>query len=423
MNRRFAPAGHKFRLSRQAAQLSFIWIRLSIAAILLTLGRPGIALETYIGGFGTASLSCFSSDTADYVINDQPEGPGRTRHCDAGLDSTLGVQLDLGLSESVDFGLQIVAGRNVERNFKPDVTLAQLRWRPTDALTLRLGRMPSSAFLHAENRQVRYAMPWVRPPLEVYGLVPAFSQDGLEIINEGSFGRWQTEWHGGITRIAFDVAASNSRETFPIEANGAFLNLTLRDRNTQIKLGYGYSKTSFTSADAEALFGALSALVFPDGAQLADDLAIDQAATHLFGLGMSHEQNDWLAMAEFGFRSIEGFFRDQYGAYVTLGKRFGPWMPYSTLAWRWTRGPDSDSRAGFLQPQVDVVLASSRYDTSSLALGLSREITEQATLKFQADWIQPDKNSWGLYYNHAPDYDYANPDSDWLFTLSLDFIF
>lgn len=88
-----------------------------------------------------------------------------------------------------------------------------------------------------------------------------------------------------------------------------------------------------------------------------------------------------------------------------------------------TRGSDSDSRAGFLQPQVEELLAATRFDTTSAALGLSREITEQATLKFQTDWIRPDKDSWGLYFNHAPDYDFADPGSDWLLTLSLDFVF
>ena len=98
-------------------------------------------------------------------------------------------------------------------------------------------------------------------------------------------------------------------------------------------------------------------------------------------------------------------------------------MPYATLARRWTRGSDSDSRAGFLQPAVEGLLAGTRFDSTSVSLGLSREITEQATLKFQSDWIRPDKKSWGLYSNHAPDYNFADPGSDWLFTLSLDFVF
>ena len=39
------------------------------------------------------------------------------------------------------------------------------------------------------------------------------------------------------------------------------------------------------------------------------------------------------------------------------------------------------------------------------------------------DWIKPGSDRWGLYTNHSPDYDFANPDSDWLFTLTLDFVF
>ena len=128
-------------------------------------------------------------------------------------------------------------------------------------------------------------------------------------------------------------------------------------------------------------------------------------------------------MTEIAYRNIDGFFRDQYGAYVTLGRHFGPWMPYTTLAKRWSSGPDSDSRAGSLRPEVEALLAGTRFDTSSVSLGLSREITEQAIVKFQADWIKADKDSWGLYTNHAADYNFANPDSDWLYTLSLDFVF
>ena len=140
-------------------------------------------------------------------------------------------------------------------------------------------------------------------------------------------------------------------------------------------------------------------------------------------MGVQLEQNDWLLMSELGYRTLDGFIRDQYGAYITLGRRFGSWMPYTTLAKRWSRGANTDSRAGALQPEVEALLAISRYDTTSVSLGLSREITEQAILKFQADWVKPDRDSRGLYTNHAADYNFTNPDSDWLYTLSLDFVF
>lgn len=396
--------------------------RIFLGLLLNAVAAQAGAFDAHLGGFGTASLSCFNGNTADYVVNDQPEGPGRTRNCDAGLDSLLGLQLDLALSKALEFGLQVVADRNENRSYTPDVTVAQLRWRPTDTMTVRLGRMPTPLFLHSEDRQVRYAMPWVRPPLEVYGLLPTFSNDGLEIIQEGKIASWHTEWQGGITAIDFDSPLSNAHGTYPVKARQAFLNLSLDDRGTLVKLGYSYGKITARHPGIEALLGALRGLG-TTSARLADDLTLDQSTSQLVTLGVRHEQGNWLAMGEFAYRTIEGYFRDQYGAYATLGRHFGPWMPYVTAARRWTQGADSDSRAGILQSQVQDLLAGSRFDTSSVSLGLSREINDHATLKLQADWIRPDRNSWGLYTNHAPNYDYANPGSNWLLTVGLDFVF
>ncbi len=215
---------------------------LVLGIFLLNTASQAAALDVYFDGFGTASLSCFSSDVADYVSNEQPVGPGRSRQCDAGIDSLLGVQLDLGLSESLEFGLQLIADRNADRSYTPDVSVAQLRWRPNEVTTVRLGRMPTPAFLHSEDRQVRYALPWVRPPVEVYSLIPPLSQDGLEIIYEDRLGRWYAEWQGGISVLDFDSPSPNSDDTFSVDTRQVYLGLTLQDSNTILKLRYGYAR-------------------------------------------------------------------------------------------------------------------------------------------------------------------------------------
>jgi hypothetical protein len=395
---------------------------LALGALLIVPGAPVLALDTHFAGFGTASLSCAQNNTADFIVNEQPTGPGRTRRCDAGLDSVIGLQLDVGLSKALDFGLQLVADRNPDRSYAPEVAVAQLRWRLDEATTLRFGRMPTASFLHEEDRKVRYAQPWVRPPQEVYGLVPAFSNDGLSLIRIGRLGHWRAEWHGGITTVQFDSPITNSHDLVSVKSRQVFLNLALQEGNTLIKLGYGLSRVSSQAPGIQALLTGLR-LSGAAGTALAEDLVLDNSTAKLFTVGLRHEWDNWLAMGEFGYRTVAGYPRDQYGAYVTVGRRFGLWMPYATLARRWTHGPDSDSRAGFLALPVNTLLAASRYDSSSLSLGLSREIHQKATLKLQADWIKPSNNSWGIYTNHAPDYNYAHPDSNWLLTLSLDFVF
>ncbi len=190
----------------------FFFINLILLFTPLVVAAEASAVEFHFGGFGTGSFSTFNNTKADYVLNDQPEGPGRTRSSDIGLDSSLGVQFDLGLNKSLDLGLQIVADRNPDRTVTPEVTVAQMRWRLSPALTVRLGKMPIGAFLNAETRKVRFTMPWVRPPLEVYSLVPTSSRDGVDIIHEGKLGCWFSELHGGLVRSRFDVPLSNSRE-------------------------------------------------------------------------------------------------------------------------------------------------------------------------------------------------------------------
>ncbi|MGR8931897.1 MAG: hypothetical protein ACU836_14785 [Gammaproteobacteria bacterium] len=400
----------------------FVTHWLICAIVLAIIPSVSRAMGVQFAGFGTASVGCFTNNTAQFVINDQPEGPGRNRRCDAGTDSLLGLQVDLNLLESLEIGVQVVADRNADRDYLPGFMVAQLRWHPTDDLTLRLGRMPTPAFLYSESRQVRYAMPWVRPPIEVYGLFPTFSHDGIELIHNSRFGHWNAEWHGGFSRIEFDSPVSNSKDTIPVKTYGGFINLSIEKRATLIKLGYLYNQVSFSFPNVDRLFEALQSSL-PQGEQLVKDLAIDESPMHLLSLGMRHEFDDWLIIGEVSYRTMQGFFRNQYGAYISLGRRFDDWMPYATLARRWTSGPNTDSRAGFFQSQVSSVLTSSRFDTTSVALGISRDLTEQIKLKLQTDWIQPDGNSWGLYTNHVSTYNYSNPKSDWLFSLSVDFVF
>lgn len=401
-------------------------IRLLTTLLGIVLATPAMALDARFAGFGTASLSCFGSEAADFVNNDQPEGPGRTRDCDSGLDSMLGVQLDVDLSETFDAGVQLLAERNVEGDFDPRVSVAQLRWHPSATTTVRVGRMPSASFLHAEDRRVRYALPWVRPPLEVYGMLPVFVQDGVDVLHVSPFGTWTGEWHLGVAQSDFEYPVPSIGDTGEVESEAVFGHLLLRRGGTQFKAGYAFGNMTVHQAQLDAFHDLLNSLG-PVGQEIADDMSVKDVRTHLLTFGASHERNDWLLMGEFGYRAIERGLRDQFGAYVTVGRRFGPWMPYFTLGRRWTHGDDTDSRAAMFGPQIEAAvegfLATSKWDSKSLSLGLSRELGRQATLKFQADWVKPDDDSWGLLTNHGPDYDFAHPDSDWLFTLSLDFVF
>lgn len=62
-------------------------------------------------GFGTLGVTCSNNEEADFVYNTVPNGPGRTRPCDAGLDSALGIQAGAILSRTLTGTLQLVSQR------------------------------------------------------------------------------------------------------------------------------------------------------------------------------------------------------------------------------------------------------------------------------------------------------------------------
>jgi hypothetical protein len=402
------------------------WCTVAWLLLPLWLGSSAFALDWRFGGFGTAGVSCFTGDDADFAANFQPVGPGRSGVCDAGLDSIIGGQLDLKLLEGLEVGVQGTAERDVEKDFAPQLSVAQLRWKPVDGLTLRFGRSPTPAFLYSESRRVRYAMPWVRPPREVYGLVPLLTGDGAEAIYQSRLGTWLAEWHTGITASDIGRPPERDMDNLSVSSVQGFVNLTLKGGHGLVKASYLHGRVSIESQSLDIFFSLLrNPLLFSDGAgvRLARDLNSKDSPYHFLGIGARYERDDWLALGEFGYITMDNFMRDRYGIYFTLGRQLGPWMPYGTVARRWSEGPDSDPRAGVLRPAVEAILASSRSDGTSVAVGLSREVTDHATLKFQVDWMQPDARSWGLYAHHGPGYDYAHPPGDLLFTLNLDFVF
>ena len=191
------------------------------------------------------------------------------------------------------------------------------------------------------------------------------------------------------------------------------------------QIAYAKGKASFVTDTTDALFNGLRASPWPGSADLAEHLDLRQAPYHLYTAAVRFDEDPWLIQTEFAVRNFhKSYFRDSYAGYITTGYRHGPWMPYLTLARRKTFGPDSDNRAGPLATQVQALLAATRYDQSSLTLGLSRELGRNAVLKGQILWLKADSGSYGnSLFNASANFNLADPPLDRLISLNLNFVF
>lgn len=395
----------------------------TLLALLLPCAGAEANDELRFAGFGTLGLSCFSNDDVDYAATGlQPKGPGRSAPCGVDLDSILGLQVDGGLSDRLDYSVQVISKLNAKNNYAPSLSLAVLRWKTSNDTLVRFGRTSNPNFIYSEARNIHFAMPWTRPPTELYGLSPVLVYDGVDVLYRQMLGGWEAEFHAGLSVSNEDVPVSNSNEVTDLESWQGHLNLVLERGEWLFKLGYSGGTYSLKS---DAIQRILDRTVAPINASLADDIAIDDSTYHLLALGATYQDDRWLLQAEVGGLSVDSLLvRDAVGAYVTVGRQLsGGWMPYLTLARHWTwRKSEHRAEGTPIEGLVDSILAN-RTDAETLSLGISKALTERTLLKFQIDWVHPDDGSVANYLNLSPAYDRNDPGSDLLFSLNLDFLF
>lgn len=387
-----------------------------------------VALDAYFSGFGTVGISCFSNNDADYRRDDVPVGPGRTQPCSAELDSKLGVQGDFQFSDTLGSTFQVTAIHNSDDDFMPQLTLANLRWQYSDNWRFRIGRMQNPNFIYSEYRNVNYAQPWARPPGEVYNMLPTFLHDGVEVLYRSHYGDWEIEYQAGLAQSDFDFPISNTSDSLEVSIQTAYLNFSAENGPWLFKVSIAPGRADATSPNVESLLAALRGAATPEASALANEIEIKDKRYTLYSLGFRYDDGKWLFDGEFLTRPTKGFVQQPITAYLSAGRRLGPWTPYAVIARLDGCQDDAYNTLPAGDPLYNNVeaLLSSTHDLArtTLAVGVARELNDQATLKIQADFIRPDNNSWADYINHhETDYDFSSPGTDTLLSISVDFVF
>ncbi|HKO88386.1 MAG TPA: hypothetical protein VJU83_07710, partial [Burkholderiales bacterium] len=133
-------------------------------------------------GFGTVGVVRSSEDEANFVAHDlQGGGAGRDKEWSADVDSRLGLQVTAAFTPQLSAVLQVVTEQDYDGSFRPDVEWANIKYEFTPDFSVRVGRVVLGSFLATDYRKVGYAQHWVRPPVEVYGLIPMTHNDGVDV--------------------------------------------------------------------------------------------------------------------------------------------------------------------------------------------------------------------------------------------------
>ncbi len=247
---------------------------------------------------------------------------------DFNADTVLGLQATFQVNPDVDFVTQVVA-RGVDESrdtddFHLEVEWAYLKYRLDANTRLLLGRSRLPLFMHSEYLEVGYAYPWVRPPVEVYGLIGQFSSfDGATLRYSRLLpGSWVMDAQAYLGGHATDVVLAGSRTNVDLDrlAGG-----TLRMQKDDLGLFASLARTDTTLSPLPA---ALQAVETAFGL----DLSVDDEEVTFAGLGYQYDNGRWMTMGEYTQVRIDGWLSDWDAWYLTGGYRWGQVMTHLTFS-------------------------------------------------------------------------------------------
>ena len=399
----------------------------SLVLLLLSSGTHA-ADESYpnfvFNGYGTLGVVNSSEDKADFrdtLI--QPNGAGFTRDWAFGVDSRIGLQVTADLNEKLSAVVQVVSEQRYDGSYTPTIEWANIKYDFTPDFSLRIGRVVLPVFITSDYRKVGYANPWVRPPVEVYGLLPISNSEGID----ASY-RFRTESFSNTLQVY------SGRKDFDTEVSGrardAFGVLDTAEFGDAI-FHAGYHQATISAEETLAFFDLFRSFGAPGNA-IADRYSIDDTPITLWTVGGSYDPGNWFVKSEFARSTSESFIGTLRGWYVTGGYRLRGFTPYAGIAQRTRLGNSSDPGLdiaalppplqGFalgLNAGLDTFLNANGYDT--FTIGTRWDFADSIALKVQLDHMRLDTGSNAELINRQPGYMPGGTVN--VFSATIDFVF
>lgn len=376
--------------------------------------------------FGTLGLAHSSEDRADFGSNPfQADGPGHTDVISHGLDSRLGGQATLEVTSKLTTIVQVILEQNNRGDYAPRLEWANVGYAITPNFTVRAGRLVIPTFMSSEHRKVGFANPWVRPPVEVYGLVPVFTVDGADASYRLHPGGWTTTLHTSFGHSRIEASDGNEflADTWHVNAMFERGRLTWR---------IAFSGGPLETDAFDFLFDGFRAFG-PEGDEIADRFEADEKRMQFAAVGATYDPGRWFVMTEIARMDMNSLLGETLAGHVTGGYRLGPVTPYVAYSRSELLGESSDpglSLASVPPEQIEVAatlnatlnaIMRSLPVQQTLAVGGRWDFMPGMALKLQVDFIDVLEGSPGAFANVRPGFEPGG--SARLVSLAVDLVF
>jgi len=368
----------------------------------------GTPIAFSFNGFGTAGVAHSSEDQADFTSSVfKPNGAGYSHNWSVDVDSRVGAQITAEISPQLSAVVQVIAEQGYDNTYRPNLEWANIKYMLTSDFSVRLGRIELPTFLVSDVRKVGYANPWVRPPIDVYGVAPLTNSDGVDVSYRTHFGDLSNTLRGVFGpkyKLNFPGAGIDTRNLWGVFDTAEFAAATVHA---------SYLQTHATQNPANPLFTAFRQLG-PPGIAIANEYELSNSSVELATIGASYDPGRWFAMSEWTRISSRSFLNVNTGWYASSGYRVGEFTPYVTvsrvaapkvtepgLAAANFPSQFADTIAA-LDGGLSAVLGSTHHVERTLSVGGRWDLEKNIDLKVQYDRTRVGANSDGTLINRQP---------------------
>lgn len=371
----------------------------------------GLDLSMFsVSGFGTLGAVHSSEHQADFTSSYlKPNGAGFTHDWSADVDSLVAGQITFRPSSSFSAVVQIIAEQNYDGTYRPHLEWANLSYSPTDDLSVRVGRVVLPSFMYSDTRNVGYALPWVRPPVEVYHLVPITNNDGVEA---------NYRVHSGELLQTLTATYGRSDPNLPPDVGGSAHGRQMWLVSETLEYGaasahFTYQSVKLTVPAFDPLFDALDGFG-AEATAIADRYEADNKIARFYGFGAEYTPGQWFVVGEWGNVDYHSLLGETTGWYVSAGYRWRQLTPY--LTYSGSRVISNTSDPGIpvsmlppylVMPALEInagldTLLSSPADQKTLSAGGRWDFYRNLCFKLQFDHMRIGPDSHGTLINAQP---------------------
>lgn len=366
-----------------------------------------------LSGFGTVAVAHTDEDQADFTGSVfHPNGVGATRSTSGNPDSKLGAQLNVVFNERLSGVVQVVSQYQYDASYRPQIEWANVKYKPTADISLRVGRIALPAYLMSESRLVGYAHTWARPPQEAYSILPITSNDGVDASYRHALAGGQNTvqaYYGTNTVKISGGGKAKAKQSWGINDTFELGSLTLRG-------AYSFLKEDLSVDSLAPLYAGMVALGETD---MLEKYNLSNMKTATIALGAMYDPGDWFVMSEFVEYKGDSLLSDNRAWYVAGGYRFGKFTPYAIHS-RMKAKIEDETNGGFLNGGINTTLYQVNPTQKTTAVGLRYDAMKNVAVKLQYDRLTTGSRSNGRL---KPQAGYVQGSSLNLVTLGLDFVF